>query len=88
MFHGVARQVTQGVLSTNTLADYLQGNRADEKRIGDIISESTKLSPNQVAAFFQESKTMDAAEALKSRIIDEVAELHIPADARTVMLGQ
>jgi ATP-dependent protease ClpP protease subunit len=88
MFHGVGRQPGTGPLSTKTLMEFLEGNRADEKRIGEIIAERTKLRADEVAKFFQESKTLDAAGALSTGIIDKVAELQMPPGARIVVVGQ
>jgi ATP-dependent protease ClpP protease subunit len=86
MFHGVGRPVVQNTtLSTNGLVELLNANRADEKRIGDIIKGRTKLTLDQVTKFFQEAKTMDAAEALDVGIIDKVAEIQMPAGAHIVI---
>jgi len=68
--------------------EFLEGNRADEKRIGEIIAERTKLRADEVAKFFQESKTLDAAGALSTGIIDKVAELQMLPGARIVVVGQ
>jgi ATP-dependent Clp protease, protease subunit len=83
MFHGVSRGIGANMnVSTNTLAEWLDGNRADERRIPNIVKEQTKLTREQIAAFFQESRTMNATEALNVGIIEKISEIQIPAGSR------
>ena len=87
LLHGITRQVSQNTaLTTNLLNEFLDGNRADEKRIAAIINERTNLSLEQIARFFREGKTDDAPAALADGIIQQIAELRIPAGAPTVVV--
>jgi ATP-dependent Clp protease, protease subunit len=87
LFHGLTRSITSpALIPTNTLAEWLEGSRADEKKIADIIKENTKLSVEQATRFFQQAATMDAAAALDAGIIDKVQELQIRAGAPVVIV--
>jgi ATP-dependent Clp protease, protease subunit len=87
MFHGVGRQVAQNTaLDTKTLKEFLEGNQADEKRIGDIIKERTKLSSDQITQFFRESKTVDAPAAFEAGIIHQMVELKFPTGTQIMFI--
>jgi len=88
MFHGVGNQVQSGtVLSANNLSEFLGAMRADEKRIGNIIRERTKLTSEEISKFFQEAKTMDATEAMNEGLVSGIAELRVPVGASTIVVG-
>jgi len=79
MFHGVAwpasdgEQLTRGVLKERT-----EGLLADEKRIGSIIKERTKIAAGDVDALFNEAKTKDAADAVSGGIVHEIKDVQVP----------
>jgi ATP-dependent protease ClpP protease subunit len=59
---------------------------ADEKRIGSIIRERSKLKAAEVEALFQEVKTMDTASAVEAGIIHEIKDIQYPPGAPIVSL--
>jgi hypothetical protein len=61
------------------LRERLNGILADQKRIGDIIAERTKITEDQVTGLFSEAQTKDAAYAVGAGIVDEVRDIQIPA---------
>jgi ATP-dependent Clp protease, protease subunit len=87
MFHGVAFQM-EGVqqFDEKRLREHLAAVQADQKRIGSIIEERTKLSHGAVETLFLEASTKDAAYAVGCGIVDEIRDVQIPAGAPIVSL--
>lgn len=83
MFHGVGFD-TQGQkirLERKLLRERLQSIEADQRKIGGIISERTKMTMKEVEESFLEQVTRDPDEALGRGIIHEVREVEIPKGA-------
>jgi ATP-dependent protease ClpP protease subunit len=79
MFHGVASPVMAGEqLSRGALKERTDGVLADEKRIGAIIRERTKLRASDVEALFNETQTKDATYAVGAGIVHEIKDVQIP----------
>jgi ATP-dependent protease ClpP protease subunit len=87
MFHGVASG-TAGVqaLDARALRERLAGVAADEKRIGSIIEQRTKLDHRQVVALFREQRTKDATYAVGAGIVDEIRDVQIPVGGPVISL--
>ena len=80
MFHGVGVDTGPGVrLEEKLLRERLGSILADQKRIGSIIQERTKLTAEQVEGLFREAQTKDAAFAASTGIVDEIRDINIPA---------
>jgi ATP-dependent protease ClpP protease subunit len=79
MFHGVSMQ-TQAPQSfeRKALRERLMSIESDEKRIGEIVSERTKLGKSRIDEFFLEAKTLMPSEAMDAGIVDEVSYVSIP----------
>lgn len=87
MFHGVAAfiQATTGtnngliaVMGEKELRERLGGIRADQKRIGSVIKDRTKLDEAAIETLFLEAQTKDADWALSCGIIDEIRDVKVP----------
>jgi ATP-dependent Clp protease, protease subunit len=79
MFHGVGFDINQGIrLEEKLLRERLDSLLADQRRIGDIIKERTKLDPGEVARLFLEAQTRDATYARANGIIDDIRDVEIP----------
>jgi ATP-dependent protease ClpP protease subunit len=95
MFHGVSTHV-QATVSTNTgplavmgekeLREKLGGLQADQRRIGSVIKDRTKLDEAAIETLFLEAQTKDANWALACGIIDEIREFKMPAGHPVVPL--
>lgn len=87
MFHGVAGGAQDGErLDRRALRERTDSLVADEKRIGSIIRERSKLKAAEVESLFQEVKTMDAASAVEAGIVHEIKEIEYPPGAPIVSL--
>lgn len=86
MFHGV------GFFSQNThfeeknLRERLDSILADQKRIGDILQERTKISAGEAGELFREARTKDADYALSVDIVSSIEDAAIPAGAPIVTI--
>jgi ATP-dependent Clp protease, protease subunit len=79
MFHGVGFDVPQQTrLEEKFLRERLDGISSDQKRIGSVIEERTRLAKEDVANLFLEAQTKDAAFAAGCGIVDEVRDVQIP----------
>jgi len=79
MFHGVGFDGANQRFEEKILKERLGSLLADQKRIGDIISERTKIAEDQVAGLFAEAQTKDAAYAISSGIVHEIRDIKIAA---------
>lgn len=79
MFHGVAFPGAQGqAFDEKLLRERLDGVLSDQRRIGEVIEQHTRLSGEQIANLFREAQTKDAAYAVGCGIIDEIRDVQIP----------
>jgi ATP-dependent protease ClpP protease subunit len=79
MFHGVGFDVPQPMrMEEKLLRERLDGITADQRRIGSIIVERTKISNDDVAKLFLEAQTKDATFAVNQGIVSEIREVEIP----------
>lgn len=60
------------------LRERLDGITNDQKRIGSIITERTKITDSKVTSLFLEAQTKDAAFAVSEGIVDEIKDIQIP----------
>ena len=82
MFHGVGIDLpAQMRLEEKILQEKLDAILADQKRIGSVIEERTRIEKDAVADLFREAKTKDAAFAVGCGIIDEIRDVKIPPGA-------
>jgi len=87
MFHGVGFDAVPGTrLEEKMLSETLANVRIEHARIGAVITERTKLSNEQVSAFFREAQTKDAKFAQSVGIIDAIKDVSIPAGVPIVPL--
>ena len=87
MFHGVGFNVSQNQrFEEKYLRERLDGILSDQKRMGDIISQHTKLSEGDIAKLFSEAQTRDASYAIDKGIIHEIRDVQILAGCPIVSL--
>lgn len=87
MFHGVGFDVNQPTrFEEKFLRERLDGITSDQKRIGSVIKERTKIGDDQIAALFLEMQTKDAAFAASCGIVDEIRDVKIPTGSPIVSL--
>jgi ATP-dependent protease ClpP protease subunit len=87
MFHGVGFDLNGQVrLEEKLLRERLDGIVADQKQIGAVIEERTKLGPGEVGALFLEAQTKDAEYAVSTGIVDEISDIKIPAGSPVLSL--
>ncbi len=87
MFHGVGFDVpAQTRLEEKFLRERLDGIASDQKRIGAVIEERTRLPREDISKLFLEAQTKDAAFAAGCGIIDEVRDVQIPPGSSVVSL--
>jgi ATP-dependent protease ClpP protease subunit len=87
MFHGVSTQLQAtvssptgplAILGEKELRERLGAIQADQKRIGSVIKDSTRLDESAIDTLFLEAQTKDANWALACGIIDEIRDVHVP----------
>jgi ATP-dependent Clp protease, protease subunit len=79
MFHGVGFDFNGQIrLEEKFLHERLDSILADQKRIGSIITERTKITEEVVKTLFLEAQTKDAAFAVSNGIVDEIKDVKIP----------
>ena len=87
MFHGVGRDVPNGArLEEKSAKETLESILADQKRIGSIIRDRTKLGDAEIEALFTEAQTKDAAYAASYGIVDQVKDVQIPPGSTVISL--
>jgi ATP-dependent protease ClpP protease subunit len=87
MFHGVGFDWQQGVrLEEKFLLERLDGIRSDQKRIGEVITERTRITEDEARKLFLEAQTKDAAYAIGCGIVDEIRNVQIPVGSPVISL--
>ena len=86
MFHGVGFTVEKQRLEQKDLEERLDGILSDQRRIGDIIIQHTKLSQDEVAELFRQAQTKDANFAVDKGIIHEIRDIQITAGHPVISL--
>jgi len=79
MFHGVGFDI-QGAqrLEEKNVRECLDGILSNQKRIGSIIQQRTRISEQQTEAMFREAQTIDAVAAKDVGIVSEIKDARIP----------
>lgn len=78
MFHGVGLDApANSRLEEKQLAEWLDGIRADQKRIGDILVDRTDITEAEVGSLFLEAKTKDADYAAGHGIVHEIRDVDL-----------
>jgi ATP-dependent protease ClpP protease subunit len=87
MFHGVGFNITGPTrFEEQSTQDHLDSILADQKRIGGVISERSKLNSREVTSLFRRQKTKDVKWAIDKGIIHEIRDLQIPPGSSAVSL--
>ena len=87
MFHGVGFTLDKGGrLEEKDLRERLDGILSDQTRIGQVISQHTRLTEEEVAGLFRQAQTKDAHFAVEKGIVDEIREVQIPPGAPVIPL--
>jgi len=78
MFHGVGFTLSQNQrLEQKDVYDKLDSILSDQKRIGNIISQDTDLTEDEIAGLFKEAQTEEAGFAIDKGRIHEIREVQI-----------
>ena len=87
MFHGVGFNWQQNErLDQKNLDEKLSSLLQDQKRIGNVIAEYSKLSTSETDSFFKQGCTKDSTFALDKGIINEIREVGIQGGCPMVTL--
>lgn len=87
MFHGVGFNFPQNQrLEEKLLIEKLDSILSDQKRIGDIITDHTDITKEEIEVLFREAQTKDATFALDKKLIDEIRSVKIVAGAPIIPL--
>lgn len=86
MFHGVGFNITNDRFEEKDLRERLEGILSDQKRIGGIIAQRTKITEDEAAGLFRQAQTKDASFALDKGIIEEIREINIPPGVPVISL--
>lgn len=79
MFHGVGFDLSGQIrLEEKTLRERLGNIDADQKRIGRILIERSKLTSDEVESLFLEAQTRDPDYAKSNGIIHDIRDVQIP----------
>ncbi len=84
MFHGVGFDRQAGRLEEKELREMLDGISADQLRIGDIITERTDITGEEVNELFRGAQTKTAQFACERGIIDDIREFGLPSGAPVI----
>ena len=85
MFHGVGFDIHQRFEEKN-LREGLDSILADQRRIGDIIADRTRIPKNKALQLFRDARTKSANDALKYGIVHEINDLRIPTNSPIITL--
>lgn len=87
MFHGVGFTAQQPQrFEQKDLEERLNSLLSDQKRIGDIITQHTKLSETEVAELFRQGQTKDSNFAVDKGIIHEIRNVQILSGCPVISL--
>jgi ATP-dependent protease ClpP protease subunit len=87
MFHGVGFDIPNRVrLEEKHLKEQLQSVLSDQKRIGAIITERTKITEEDASVLFREAQTKNATDAVSLGIVHEIRDVQIPVGGPVVSL--
>lgn len=87
MFHGVGLNAVAGMrLEEKFLRETLGGIKADQSKIGTIVSNETALQGAEIDGLFLEAQTKDATFALDKGIIHKIADVAIQQGAPLLQL--
>ena len=86
MFHGVGFNVNNQRLEEKDVRERLDGILSDQRRMGDVITQHTGISQEEVASLFSQAQTRDAGYAIEKGIVDEVRDVQIPAGTPVLSL--
>ena len=86
MFHGVGFDVQAYRFERKDLEERLDSIRADEGKIGGIISDESSLVSGKVNDLFVQASTKDANWALENGIVHAIEDVVIPNGAPVVQL--
>jgi ATP-dependent Clp protease protease subunit len=88
MFHGVGFNFSQGQrLEEKDLREKLEGILRQQKQIGEIISQHTKLTDKEIEDLFREAQTKDVHFAVDKGIIEDIRDVQIPKGTPIITLA-
>jgi ATP-dependent Clp protease protease subunit len=87
MFHGVGHTAQQQQrFEQKDFEERLSALISEQKVIGSIITEHTKISESEIAKLFRQGETKDSEFAVEKGIIDEIREVQITPGCHVIPL--
>lgn len=86
MFHGIGFHAQNMHFEEKNLRERLDLILADQKRIGEILQERTKISASEAGELFREARTKDAKYALSVDVVSAIEDVAIPPGAPIVTI--
>ena len=87
MFHGVGFNAQPNErFEPKSLEERLSGLVSDQKRIGSLITEYTKISKDEIDKLFKQGETKDCEFALEKGIVHEIREVKIKPGSPVIQL--
>lgn len=87
MFHGVGFNEPSGArFEEKSLRERLDSILSDQRRIGAIITERSKITKDEVESLFREAQTKDATYAIGCGLVHEIKDVKIPAGSAVISL--
>ena len=87
MFHGVGFDILNPMrFEEKSLRERMDSIQADQKRIGQIITDRAGIKPEEVEKMFLEAVTRDPGYAKANGIVHDVRDLKVPKGAPVLQL--
>ena len=87
MFHGVGFDIMQPTrFEEKLLRERLTSLQADQKRIADVITQRTKITPDEAEKMFLEAVTRDPHYAKANGIVHDIREVKVPVGTPVLQL--
>ena len=86
MFHGIAYNGGAQTFDAKLARERLDSLKADEARVGTIITDRSSLTQSQVARFFRSAKTLTAQDAQSNGIVHGIQDVVIPPGSTVATL--
>ena len=87
LFHGVGAPPTTDFTTELALTERLNGVKADQERITEILESRTTMPHAEIDDLFLRSKTKNAPQALSDGIVDEIKDPQVPTGVEVIALA-
>ena len=87
MFHGVGFDIKNQRLELKQLSEKFSTLKADQSRLVSILEQCSNMSVKEIEKLFWNMTFMDADEALKKGLVDEIRDIYLPPGLTRVDIG-